>query len=544
MRTKTLLVVASILAMCMGGFAASTASAAVLKLAPAGGGAIWASTPAGAAVLSCSSVDTSNPNCSAERAAGTVVTVTGRSAPGRTGHYWTGPCASSPSFASKCTFTMPDAPTTVGLVFWHDPYGGSGFPECADPDHGYSCRTDCSVDVFTGDGHQYWAAGGHKKCAGAFRSGMMSIGKGKIHSYTLGDDWGNLVPRHICYWRSSGAIWPSMAGTGKSLTITALNTVNATRHWAWGVEFESTDYPTEDTGALGFSSNGCASHEGCVSDSLNAGGCPNVDGLVLLDFDTGASTLYSFVTGAYTGYTPTERAPIVPAVGARETAAHATEDGRLTLVGGSTNRAGIRHLSCPSGTHMLHADTAIVGAKRGVEVDEPFVDHTLRRATFTITSIPAGAHVRYQVVCRTAGAGTHVATGGHIHGSSRGEIHTTTQAGHHVRAGGGHDTVHARHPNAHIQGGTGNDTIIVHANRVQVMGGPGNDRIQSWAPGASHIEGNAGNDTLVSHRGRTTINSQDGSSGDTVICDRGSKAIVFIDEGDTVRGSCTVAHRR
>jgi hypothetical protein len=58
------------------------------------------------------------------------------------------------------------------------------------------------------------------------------------------------------------------------------------------------------------------------------------------------------------------------------------------------------------------------------------------------------------------------------------------------------------------------------------------------------MEGNAGNDTLVSHRGRTTINSQDGSPGDTVICDRGSKAIVFIDEGDTVRGSCTVAHRR
>jgi len=185
-----------------------------------------------------------------------------------------------------------------------------------------------------------------------------------------------------------------------------------------------------------------------------------------------------------------------------------------------------------------------VGARRGVEVDEPFVDHTLRRATFTITSIPAGAHVRYQVVCRTAGAATHVATGGHIHGSSRGEIHTTMQDGHHIRAGGGHDTVHALHPNAHIQGGTGNDTIIVRANRVQGMGGPGNDRIESFAPGASHIEGNAGNDTLVSHRGRTTINSQDGSPGDTVICDRGSKAIVFIDEGDTVRGSCTVPHRR
>jgi filamentous hemagglutinin family protein len=58
------------------------------------------------------------------------------------------------------------------------------------------------------------------------------------------------------------------------------------------------------------------------------------------------------------------------------------------------------------------------------------------------------------------------------------------------------------------------------------------------------LEGNAGKDTLVSHRGRTTINSQDGSPGDTVICDRGSKAMVFIDAGDTVRGSCTVAHRR
>ena len=513
-------------------------------------------------MLTCSSVDTSNPSCSAERAAGTVVTITTLHAPGRRTHYWTGPCASTDGYSPKCTFTMPDAPTQVGMVFWHDPYGSS-FPECADPDHGYTCPTDCSVDVIRGDGHQYWAAGGHKTCAGAFRSGMMSIGKGKIHSYTLGDSWGNLVPRHVCYWRSSGAIWPSMAGTGKSLTITALNTVNATRHWAWGVEFESTDFPTDDMGAMGFSSNGCASHEGCVSDSLNTGGCPNIDGLVLLNFATDASTLYSFVTGAWSVYpppppptptlptppTPTLPTPphppgAVPAASASEMAARATEDGRLTLVGGSTNRAGIRHLSCPSGTHMLHADTAIVGAKRGVEVDEPFVGHTLRRATFTITSIPAGAHVRYQVVCRTAGAGTHVATGGHIHGSSRGEIHTTTQAGHHVRAGGGHDTVHARHPNAHIQGGTGNDTIIVHANRVQVMGGPGNDRIQSWAPGASHIEGNAGNDTLVSHRGRTTINSQDGSPGDTVICDRGSKAIVFIDEGDTVRGSCTVAHRR
>jgi hypothetical protein len=531
------------LAMCVGGLMAGAASAAVLTLVPAGGGAITASTPPGAAVLTCSSADTSNPSCSADRAAGTVVTVTVLEAPGKVVRNWTGPCASA-GYAPKCTFTMPDAPTEVGIVFYHDPDGRNGFPQCADPDYGYNCVPDCSVGVIRGDGHQYWAAGGHKICAGAFRSGMMSIGKGKIHSYTLGDGWGNLVPRHICYWRSSGAIWPSMAGTGKSLTITAWNTKNATRHWAWGVEFESTDFPTDDMGAMGFSSHGCASHEGCVSDSLNTGGCPNVDGLVLLNFITGASTLYNFGTGAYSWYTPTERAPSAPAVSASEMSARATEEGRLILVGGSTNRAGIRHLSCPSGTHMLHADTAIVGAKRGVEVDEPFVDHTLRRATFTITSIPARAHVRYQVVCRAAGAATHVATAGHIHGSSRGETHTTTQDGRHIRAGGGHDVVRATHPSAHIVGGSGNDMIIIRANRVQVMGGPGNDRIQSWAPGASHIEGNAGNDTLVSHRGRTTINSQDGSPGDTVICDRGSKAIVFIDEGDTVRGSCTVAHRR
>jgi len=172
------------------------------------------------------------------------------------------------------------------------------------------------------------------------------------------------------------------------------------------------------------------------------------------------------------------------------------------------------------------------------------VHHTLRRATFTITAVPPGAHVRYQVVCRAAGAPTQASTGGHIHGSTRGETHRTTQAGHHIFAGGGHDTVHATHPNAHILGGTGNDTIFIRANRVVVMGGPGNDRIESFAPGASHMEGNSGNDTLVSHRGRTTINSQDGSPGDTVICDQGSKAVVFIDKGDTVRGACKVMHRR
>ncbi|MEI7521721.1 MAG: hypothetical protein WCK40_10310, partial [Thermoleophilia bacterium] len=163
--------------------------------------------------------------------------------------------------------------------------------------------------------------------------------------------------------------------------------------------------------------------------------------------------------------------PAAPAVGAREAAARAAEDARLTVVNGRSDVAGIRHLSCPSGTDMLHADTAIVGAQRGVEVEEPLVHHTLRRATFTITAVPPGAHVRYQVVCRAAGAPTQASTGGHIHGSTRGETHRTTQAGHHIFAGGGHDTVHATHPNAHILGGTGNDTIFIRANRVVAMGG-------------------------------------------------------------------------
>ena len=530
MRRRTLLVLASIFAIGIGGVAVGTASAAVLTFQVAGAGSVVASTPTEAAALTCKNRYERGPavRCSVERVAGTVITITASRAP----DHWdlAGPCAAVKT-ELMCTFAMPDAPTEVGIVFPNPP---GGWLDCTDPRDGGTCSTSCSVGQFTGDGHRYWAAGGVKKCAGAFRSGMMSIGKGKIHSYTLGEGSGVLVPRHVCYWRSSGAIWPSMAGTGKSLIISALNTTNATRHWAWGVEFESTDFPTDDMGALGFGSHECVSHEGCVYDSLDAGGCPVGDDLVL----------YSFVTGESTVYTPAERAPFAPAVSARETAARATEDGRLTLVGGRSNRAGIRHLSCPSGTDMLHADTAIVGAQRGVEVEEPFVDHTLRRATFTITAVPPGAHVRYQVVCRVEGAATHVSTGGHIHGSARGETHRTTQAGHHIFAGGGHDTVHATHPNAHIVGGTGNDTIIIRANRVQVMGGPGNDRIESFAPGASHMEGNSGNDTLVSHRGRTTINSQDGSPGDTVICDQGSKAVVFIDKGDTVRGACKVAHRR
>ncbi|MEI7521727.1 MAG: hypothetical protein WCK40_10340, partial [Thermoleophilia bacterium] len=163
--------------------------------------------------------------------------------------------------------------------------------------------------------------------------------------------------------------------------------------------------------------------------------------------------------------------PAAPAVGAREAAARAAEDTRVSVVGGRSDVAGIRHLSCPLGTDMLHADTAIVGAQRGVEVEEPLVNHTLRRAAFTITAVPPGAHVRYQAVCRASGAATHLSTGGHIHGSTLGETHRTTQAGHHIFAGGGHDTVHATHPDAHIVGGTGNDTIFIRANRVVAMGG-------------------------------------------------------------------------
>ncbi len=551
MRRRTLLVLASILAMCGGGLVAGAASAAVLTLQPAGGGSMTSSSSPGAPVQTCSSADPSNANCSAEQPAGTVITLTASPAAGNWIKQWTGPCKAAgndPSFGRQptCTFTMPEAPTEVGTVFWALSVKNNSFPDCANPDYGYLCTIDCARGKFTGDGHQYWSAGGERICAGAVRSGMMSIGGGKVHSYTLGEPTGHMPPRHICYWRSSGAIWPSVGSTGRSTTITALNTASHTRHWAWGVEYETTEFFSDDSGALGFGSHECASQEGCVSDSLSTGGCPVGDGMVL----------YSLLTGASTVYMPTERTPFesalpvadatpaAPTVGAREAAARAAEDARLTLVGGRSNHAGIRHLSCPSGTDMLHADTAIVGAQRGVEVEEPLVDHTLRRATFTITSIPPGAHVRYQVVCRESGAATHVSTGGHIHGSTRGETHRTTRAGHHIFAGGGDDTAHATHPNAHIVGGTGNDTIFIRANHVQVMGGPGNDRIESFAPGASHMEGNAGNDTLVSHRGRTTINSQDGSPGDTVICDRGSKAIVFIDYGDTVRGPCKVAHRR
>jgi len=449
---------------------------------------------------------------------------------------WNGPCAWV-GRAPTCTFSMPEGATTVGTNFEADPSYNVNLG-CVDAVAGTMCAPNCAVGHTYGDGTQYWSAGGATECRTAVRSGMYSIGRGKTHSYSLGVTSSSMKARHICYWKSSGGVWVDLS-TGSSITVTGTNQANATRHWAWGVGFES--------GHLGNTSgwgDGCVSHTGCVSLSDTGGGCPADDAPI---------ALYNLATGVYTSSerTPFESAlpvadatPVAPAVGAREAAARTAEDARLTVVDGRSDVAGTRHLSCPSGTDMLHADTAIVGAKRGVEVDEPFVHHTLRRATFTITSVPAGAHVRYQVVCRAEGAPTQASTGGHIHGSTRGETHRTTQAGHHIFAGGGHDTVHATHPDAHIVGGTGNDTIIIRANRVQAMGGPGNDRIESFAPGASHMEGNSGNDTLVSHRGRTTINSQDGSPGDTVICDQGSKAIVFIDKGDTVRGACKVAHRR
>ena len=540
MHRRTLLVLASIFAIGIGGVAVGTASAAVLTFQVGGGGSVTAPDPSGAAPLVCS--NTAGPgspsvDCTADRAAGTSITVTAAPSGGNKIAAWTSPCESAGTTLT-CTFTVPAAATTVGTTFEADPLADKNLG-CVDAAAGTMCAPNCAVGHLFGDGTQYWSAGGMNACRTAVRSGMMSIGGGKSHSYTFGDYSSRMKPEHICYWRSSGAVWPTVADATFSTTISALNTVSHTRHWAWGVEFEQGGGHI----AQGFG-DGCVSETGCVSLSDRTGGCP-ADGAPI--------ALYDLATGVYTQSerTPFESAvpvadatPAAPAVGAREAAARAAEDARLTVVNGRSDVAGIRHLSCPSGTDMLHADTAIVGAQRGVEVEEPLVHHTLRRATFTITAVPPGAHVRYQVVCRAAGAPTQASTGGHIHGSTRGETHRTTQAGHHIFAGGGHDTVHATHPNAHILGGTGNDTIFIRANRVVVMGGPGNDRIESFAPGASHMEGNSGNDTLVSHRGRTTINSQDGSPGDTVICDQGSKAVVFIDKGDTVRGACKVAHRR
>lgn len=193
----------------IGGLAAGAASATVLTLQVAGAGSVVASAAPEADALTCSNRYARGPaiRCSAERVAGTVITITASRAP----DHWTGPCEAVKT-GLMCTFTMPNAPTEVGTVF-PNPLGGD--LDCADPDYGYTCSTDCSVDNLRGDGHQYWSAGGEKKCAAAFRSGMMSIGKGKIHSYTLGDSTGVLVPRmSVIGGRAgpSGHPWQARAG--------------------------------------------------------------------------------------------------------------------------------------------------------------------------------------------------------------------------------------------------------------------------------------------------------------------------------------------
>ena len=116
MRRRTLLVLASIFAIGIGGLAAGAASAAVLTFQVAGAGSVVASMPTEADALTCKNRYERGPavRCSVERVAGTVITITASRAP----DHWdlAGPCAAVKT-ELMCTFAMPDAPTEVGIVF-------------------------------------------------------------------------------------------------------------------------------------------------------------------------------------------------------------------------------------------------------------------------------------------------------------------------------------------------------------------------------------------------------------------------------------------
>jgi hypothetical protein len=414
------------------------------------------------------------------------------------------------------------------------------YPDCVNEGDGNGyCTDNCALGHIKGAPNQYWSQGDYGVCGTAVESGEMSIGAGKTHTYTLGDSSGNLYPIRACYWRSSSAVWPTAGFSTWSSSLTATNTASDTRHWSWGVFF-STEMPGYKYPIAGYGS-GCVTEGGCVShdefydfmySGVGWGKCPSDQS------ESERRTPHGSTPWPMETLAPPHRTETAT----KRTARQGTSPG-ITVIGKRTRRVGRTVVACPSGTELLHADTAIRNAG-GADVIEPLVDHTLRAATFTVSARAKDAWVDLHVVCRRVGASTHTGDTGHTTGSSSGDVHRTNRRAHLIHAGGGHDVVHASHRGATITGGHGDDHVIVTAPDTVVMGGPGEDYIESDTAGRSHIEGGAGFDILVSRHGRTIINSQDGRPGDVVRCEGSSRARVYIDRGDTVRGACQVVSRR
>lgn len=498
----------------------------------------WGTVKSNVGGVKCSSSDYHADGCAPYIPVGTVLTLTATGSNhtqnsneedgGTTVAYkfasWAAGGACAGSTSSTCTFTVGNATFaqhSAQAVFTVDP-DWTNYPDCLNGNQNetYLCTDSCSRNQITGDGDTYYTHGYWSICVAARESGKMSIGSGKTHSHSMGDSSGRLFPIRACYWRSSSAVTPTVGISFWSATFTATNWADETRHWSFGAYYQ-TSTASQQAPVAGYSSDHCDSEHGCVDYGYEWGGCPSGSKLPLAT-------------------------PIFRRLSARKTWAPSRApkgEPTIRLVNRTTRRNGVTRVSCPRGTDVVHADTAMFDDGR-TDVVEPLVDHDLRTATFTVRSLRKGARVELQVVCREALAPKRGYRGGHVYGSSGGEHHASTRAGQTIFAGGGADDVVVTHPRTFVSAGEGDDSVFVNAKRVAVMGGPGEDYIVVNTVGRALIEGGSGNDTLIANAGYATINSEDGSPGDTIICRAGSHGRVYRDAGDAVLGPCAIARTR
>jgi hypothetical protein len=502
------------------------------------------STPAG---INCSSTDRYDRSCTAYMPLNTPITLVAApkggddSVPTPIPNFnfagWTteyGPSCERPAWSwglsTSCTFTL-DGSTPVSVVARFTPSTSyNSYPGCLQGTEFNPrwCTPNCADGVVKGHGTWYFSTGGAMFCAGSVESRVMSVGGLKTHSYTLHDDSGRLWPMRACYWRSSSAIWPTAGFSKWSSTLTASNSITKTRHWSYGVYF-ATPHSRQVLPATWYSSDGCDTKLGCVDTSATYGGCP--EGYRLPRATAAGDAREADRARA--------RRFARIASGVRSSTGVTSAHPRLAIVNRSTRAPGRFAISCPRGTSVLHADTAVMQVVPG-EVVEPIVHHTARRATFDVRSLGEGDVVRLHLVCRRAGAATHIAADGSIKGAGGVEQVVTKEHGQHVMAGGGHDRVTAHHAASHVVAGHGEDHVVVKGHRSTVMGGPGGDTIIGNTAGTVLIEGGTGPDTLIAREGAVHINAQDGEGIDTVICEAGAQTRVRVDPGDTVIGPCVV----
>lgn len=345
-------------------------------------------------------------------------------------------------------------------------------------------------------------------CYSLADTGSQSIGADKTHSRTFASS--SYIPLGYCKYLSDTSYTTlAFAGTWGSGTATATNwNAKDNYHWALGAAFN------EDVTGL-FNATPTDDYSMVTADCTNDYGCPESQDIGCDGHRGPVHDVFDAAAGRRARTRPNPAA--------------------LTPITRTFTAAGTYSMQCPHGQFIANADAATSAPAKGL-LEGAYVDHGLRAARVHIVRLPTGETASAQLVCRPLVA--RLFANGDIQWGTSGDLDLVSKAaGQQIFAGAGDNVVTATHKAVIVQTGFGDDTATLNGRRSVAVGGVGDDALTDNS-GSSILEGGLGSDTLTSNAGRTHINAVDGSGDDTIVCAAASKALVTMDEGDTVEGTC------